>query len=1673
MVKHLLTVLLTLFFIQPIAAQQYGNEWIDYSQKYYKIKIAADGIYRLDSLTLANSGIQVNTIDVRHLQLFNKGKEQALYIEGEQDGVLNATDFIEFYGRKNDGELDSSLYIYTPHLPNPYYSMINDTAVYYLTWNTSLLNLRIKMETDTSFGSYPQADYFFNTVLNQYKDVYYNGQTDVVGGTDSRYVRSETYGGEVFNLGTTRAMAVQTPNAYVSGPAAVFQTTVVGASKDEELLGIGQPDHHINIQCNGITIADSTFMGYEVNVFVKSLPTAALTSGTTFVYYRSLADPSFKSNRLFLTYLRLTYPHTTDLEGKEWFFMNIPDQPGLKTHLNYTNFKATGTVWLYDLTNHKRIVVNTSAGNYHALLPTSGAARNCLLTSEKNIIRISTLSPVTPTAQFMDYKTLSTDSAFIIITNKLLMSSAAKYKTYRSSHPYGGLHHVITVDVDELYDQFAYGICKSPLSIRRFCNYLLHHYPSAPQNLLLLGKSFHLYEYRVNPVLYAKCMVPSFGFPSSDNLFTAGLLPNNPLLPAIATGRIAARSNAEVDVYLNKLMQYENKTTNPPADWMKQILHFGGGQSLQEQQELAGYLKHYESLIEDTLYGGHVTSFFKTSTAPIQLNTSDTLKQLINKGVALMTFFGHAYGSGFDQSIDDVNVYNPLPGHYPFLLANSCYSGDLHASGLITGVTLSSSETFVLAPNKGTIGYLGAVSLGVPYALNMFSSNFYEQVSVKNYGKSVGSSIRNAISNIQQQALTDSLMREVCYDMALHGDPSIKISSEDKPDYQLTTNSIYFDQQADVDSFTVYIELTNVGKAITDSIFTEVTRIFPQGEEEKYLIKHAVPKFRDTISIKLFNDYAKGVGLNKFKATTDAYDRILELNETNNTANSNSGIIINKNNITPVYPYNFAILPTDSVTLKASTADVFSKPKNYIFQLDTIDTFNSPALLSKIINAGGGVVSWAPAVSLIPLKVYYWRVSADSVNAANGYNWREHSFQYIPGKRGWEQAHFFQFKANNYQYVKFNRANRRFDFQNDNKLLICNNGIFPFINQSNVEWKINNTVKTYWSCIGSSAGFNIAVINPVTGENWETTVVQPLCSTCNNGIYGNTQCKSYPYNSFEFLDINVQNRNNITNFLTNVVPTGFYVLAYSINHLSLPYENAVLNSFEQIGASGIKTIKKNVPYIVFGKKGGVAGSAREIIGDSVNSIIHLDTTITTNWVDGFIESPVIGPAQQWDSLSWAQHSSDGLTTYDSISLQLIGIRQDGKEVRLHVFDKTMTDIGTLSNYIDPKLYPCIRLKAYLKDDSLHTPPQLDRWQVIYTPVPELAVNPSAGYASMDSVNAGEEIVIRLPIQNIGDHPFTDSLLVTYWLEDAARVIHPLPAKLKKNLLVGEVLLDTIKINSISLLGNYALWVEVNPLNHPESQLEQYHFNNIARNALYIAGDHTNPLLDVTFDGLHILNNEIVSAKPSILIQLRDENKFLALNDTNDFKIFLQSPGSSLMNRVYFGPTMDFVPAVLPANNCKVNFHPQLDQDGTYQLLVQAKDKSKNTSGAIDYRINFEVVNESSITQVLNYPNPFSTSTRFVFTLTGSEIPSNFKIQIMTITGKVVREITEDELGPLHIGKNITTFAWDGKDQFGDQLANGVYMYRVLTKLNGENIMRHETAADKYFKNGWGKMYLLR
>jgi hypothetical protein len=284
------------------------------------------------------------------------------------------------------------------------------------------------------------------------------------------------------------------------------------------------------------------------------------------------------------------------------------------------------------------------------------------------------------------------------------------------------------------------------------------------------------------------------------------------------------------------------------------------------------------------------------------------------------------------------------------------------------------------------------------------------------------------------------------------------------------------------------------------------------------------------------------------------------------------------------------------------------------------------------------------------------------------------------------------------------------------------------------------------------------------------------------------------------------------------------------------------------------------------------------------------------------------------------------------------------------------------------------------------------------------------------------------------------------------------------------------ITSSAFIGLNKLLVEINPIDS-DYQQEQYHFNNYASLVFQVSRDNINPLLDVTFDGQHILDGDIVSARPEIHIRLKDESNNMPLNDTSLMKINLVYPDGSVKKLKLDGIENEFYPAdstkLNQDNTATAILKPMLNIDGNYQLIVQGYDRSGNASGNYDYKISFEVINKSMISNVLNYPNPFTSQTRFVFTLTGYQVPEFFRIQIMTVTGKVVKEINKSELGPIAIGRNITEYAWDGTDQYGDPLANGLYLYRIITRLNNQVIDHYETSADKYFKNNIGKMYLMR
>ena len=1720
-------VIIFVLFVVGAKAQPFGNEWINYSQKYYTVKVFQNGIYRIDSLALANAGIDLSAIDARSLQIFGREKEQPVYVYGESDGVFNSTDYIEFLGLKNDGWLDSLLYGGVQNMSDTYFSLYNDTATYYITYNSSLSNLRATPFTDTSFSSYALNNYFIYKPYIKLTSEYWVGP-QIEGASRPKFNYGEGWVGVKLSGipgGTSFTFSLLTPNIYNAIGAPNANITVVGHTNSNAVKPAGvYVNHHMQISYGSpsIVIYDSTLDGYQmVKKSIDILPTT-LSSPATGITFSVIDDIGVASDYINANSMSIRYPHTTTLSGETNIEFEVPfeiSQPFSNYNLNGFSGSSYVMYMIGDATY--RASGTVASGNLKFLVPNAPStnATKCYLFN--GYTPLTVVKPYNGTGNFTNYGALNVDSAYLIVTHPSLNASSNNYASYRSSSA-GGNYNTVVVNINELYDQFAAGIYKHSIATRRFCDYVSKTWPSTPKYLFLIGKSIRdasegnngaFPGIRMDIDNYAECLVPTYGYPSTDILITAGLGSTN-LEPLIPTGRLAAHVSTEVDDYLNKVIEYEAAQANPiytksNKDWMKHVLEFGGGSTTFEQVEFKGYLKSFQSMLEDTLFGGKCDLFFKTSSEPIDPIDFSTVSNRLNDGVSLMIFFGHGSIGGFDQNIDDVSNWNNQ-GKYPLLIANSCYSGDIHQPG-----STSVSEQFTLFPDKGVIAFVASVKQGFVSTLAAYSDSVIYQIASLSYNQSIGNCMKKGIAQLQNYITTTEPLGLIVYEevyqgMTLHGDPAIRINPHNKPELVIESSDVFITPSTitlATDSMDVNIVVTNLGKGTYAPFIAKCNRRFPGGADSTYIKFVNGVRYKDTIVFRMPVQHSLALGVNTFSLSVDVEtDLIAEQYDEVFNNQITFDYTFSGNAIYPVYPYNYAIVPDSIISVSASTVNPLEQPKKYRFELDTTDLYNSPFKRYYTVIAQGGVVSvpnsaWLLQSTGVPSPlvntdstVYYWRVSPDS----STYLWEEFSYQYIPGKAGWGQSHYFQFKNNQHVHLGYNRPERDWKFETLNEVIKVNVfGDIQDVNESyNTAWYQSGQLQEYDGLSFTPTIF-LGVIDPYESEAWHTFDGRYPDSDTNWRYYGQYNCKRFTgigrnrgefYFGFWQDAANAYQLDSLVSLMTNKIPCGNFFVLYTYNYADFPEWDAHnTNMYSLMASLGVDSIypgHARAPFIIMGRMCDPS-SIKYIVGDTITDNLTFSDSIT-GILPGIMNSVKIGPAYSWNSLYWKQHPLEGIAG-DSTRLSVYGINNAGVETKLIDTNFSQLDsILNLNSIINAVNYPYLRLRATAADVVNITPALFDRWQILYEPVPEAALNPSDGYLNTyitDSIAEGNTFKFAMAIKNISNYDM-DSLLVHYWVEDANRIKNYISYTRQDSLRAGQILLDTITINTLDYPGKNYLWIEANPVPLLSTlgtydQLEQYHFNNIARIPFTVSTDNINPILDVTFDGRHILNGDIVSTKAYVVMTLDDENQFLLMNqisDTSRFIVKLTNPAGN-QTPMYFNRAgveqMRFVPAGSD-NKSKIEWNAKFTMDGIYKLTVKAWDKSDNRSGGNEYTIEFEVISKQTVTNMMNWPNPFSTKTHFVFTLTGSELPAYIKIQIFNISGKVVREITMDELGPLYIGRNVTDYAWDGKDQFGDQLANGVYFYRVFTKNAGlTDVEIRDSGADQYFKKGFGKMYLMR
>ncbi|MGM5470483.1 type IX secretion system sortase PorU [Flavobacteriaceae bacterium LMO-SS05] len=213
-----------------------------------------------------------------------------------------------------------------------------------------------------------------------------------------------------------------------------------------------------------------------------------------------------------------------------------------------------------------------------------------------------------------------------------------------------------------------------------------------------------------------------------------------------------------------------------------------------------------------------------------------------------------------------------------------------------------------------------------------------------------------------------------------------------------------------------------------------------------------------------------------------------------------------------------------------------------------------------------------------------------------------------------------------------------------------------------------------------------------------------------------------------------------------------------------------------------------------------------------------------------------------------------------------------------------------------------------------------------------------------------------------------------------------------------------------------------------------------------AEDNTGPIINLYMNDENFVSGGITNEEPTLLVKLSDENgintasgighDIIAIIDGDETNPFV-------LNDYYQANVDDY-------QNGKVTYPFRDLSPGLHTLTLKAWDVYNNSSTAEIQFVVYDKDQELVINNVLNYPNPFINYTEFWFNHNSSDV-LDVSIQIFTVSGKLVRTLNGQTSGG---GKTTSSLSkdiiWDGRDDFGDKIGKGVYIYKLKVRSNQLN-----------------------
>ncbi len=1668
--------------------QSDSSYWYTPNKDFYKIYLSKEGIYRVTYNQLISAGISPSSgIQQGKLELYNNGVRVPLdIVDVNKDALFDGGDYFQFVG-------------YPPKSsPYCYLNIYNLQNVYWLSYQAdSVYSYKYINGNPVSFTGLQASNW---NVLHFEKDLDYERLGYAPDGNRDFWLWDKAEASN--NVPTyifTYKFDYLDPN---------INSNLTDAEVKVKLQGITttfcSPSHNVFVNLNGQRIGTIQFDGENDTTFVKDFKFGYYTWSPDSVrllwgnnYFEVGTDgnvcSSNKDDIVEVDWFEFGYWRWNRVGAGSYIFSSPPKNIGPQVYY----------LWQWDAANMKVYIpsrgevidnplIKNDADKSVYFADTVSGRTEYLCVSDTSFLTPDKIVRNTPS----DLRNVNNGADYIIITYPDFMSAAQRLANYRSKNLQGfSSPRIKIVNINDIYNEFSYGLL-DPYSLYDFVKYAFDYWQKpAPSYVVLLGDMS--YDYRHIYGGSRPDFIPSipfqsldFGQAASDNAIVA--VSGNDIVPDLAIGRLSCETLDEANILVDKIVNY-------PADnskaWKKNVLLMASGMDAEDESTF-GFNDQSVYLQDNFLApnGMDATNIFRYPNKPEYMKYQGggpEIRNAFDQGAVLANYYGHGGGGQWDLVFTNDDIYQLTnQGRLPLIISVTCYTAHFDNQDIF-------GEIFNKVPGKGSIGFFGSSGLTFWDAGVQINKELFDQIF--NYKDYVfGNAVMYSKANVPQFGY---YLSQVAL-LTLLGDPALELAIPKYPDFAVNSSDISISPSNPVkgDTVSVKVKVRNYGINFPDRAVT--VQLYQELGSAQTLIKSVqLPSFADIDSVTV-PWIPADAGLYQLIAKVNAVDTLWETDHSDNTAYANFAVYNfgEPNIVKPLDGYYSSGSRMNFVFTDIGA--YINKSFSYYIEIDTSLSLSSPSkIISPVLSPVDGVVKWQSPV--LNKGAYFWRAVIFDNTDTNRSSVRTFTIgsgsqegYYAEGKQ------LMMFPASNVFYS--DSANelvmnttllppRPSDntFIDSVKILLPNDaqgittfttdgtyfyfGNLPYYSggQKSKIYKIgtglNGSVKgkNYGAIPNLSVyimnqifyysdGFLYAAtgqwnsllkIDPVTGDTSRVYIPAGLLPSNNglltNGGYYLTSDGRYVYNlsagygnlagkyvmrTFDPLNGWQQVGQDIVfSGSSDQGFSGFFVVdGYLFTYES--YDNGYLRryriqdgSFEEqwLSSSNFKNYytwsydwKDNFVYSSTFRPTGVV----YIPGFQRFSGTYKDAS-------GTIETTDIGPADAWNSIQYNFNLTGSKGTYKAVLL--------GRNINSKSWDTLNVNLQPVTQLsgIDPNKYNYLKIYFSLVDSSFGAsqPLRLKSVQADYSSLPEISISKNELSFSPDSVLQGLPVKINVNINNLG-YSAADSLKVKFYLNYADSAFYTKLVNIPAD--SSSIVSASLQTNSLTLSNNIKV-VAASP------STEFYTFNNIVDNNFYVSVDSVKPSLFITFDGKEITNGDIISAKPKILIRLKD-NSPLPL-DTTDFSIVFDN------NPLNFNRTdIRFSYTPYPNSEADVTWAPAL-ADGKHTMDILARDGSGNFNDSAATHVEFYVYNQSDLRNVYNYPNPFKSNTYFTFQLTGSQVPDELSIRIFTVAGRLIKTIP---VPPSDLKIGFNKVYWDGRDQDGDNIANGLYFYKIIYK-NGD------------------------